>query len=112
MTRIAAIVCGAGVSSTFLARAVRSLVVANGLDWTVEPLAEDQLASRADDLSVVLVGRHLADHLGTMQTALDRSGVPVHLLPAGSSTDVVDHCVALLRDLDLTPSAAKGHPHG
>ena len=65
MTRTVAIVCGAGVSSTFLARAVRDLVRERGLDWTVEALAEDQLVDRASSLDLVLANlhEHLALHL-------------------------------------------------
>lgn len=112
MTRTAAIVCGAGVSSTFLARAVRTLATERGLDWIVEPLAEDQLPTRIDDLAIVLIGHHLADRFEALQNALALSGVPAALLPAGDPVATAEQGVALLHSLDSARSVSEGHPHG
>lgn len=112
MTRTAAIVCGAGVSSTFLARAVRTLATERGLDWIVEPLAEDQLPTRIDDLAIVLVGHHLADRFEALQSALALSGVPAALLPAGDPAATAEQGVALLHALDSARSVSEGHLHG
>lgn len=110
--RTAAIVCGAGVSSTFLARAVRTLATERGLDWRVEPLAEDQLAQRVTELAIVLVGHHLADRFDALQSALAVSGVPVALLPAGDPVAAAEQGVALLLSLDSASSVSEGHAHG
>jgi PTS system cellobiose-specific IIB component len=112
MTRTAAIVCGAGVSSTFLARAVRTLATERGLDWHVEPLAEDQLPHRIDDLAIVLVGHHLADRFEALQSALALSGVPAALLPAGDPVATAEQGVALLHALDPARPVSEGHSHG
>ena len=87
MTRTAAIVCGAGVSSTFLARAVRTL-------------------------AIVLVGHHLADRFEALQSALALSGVPAALLPVGDPVATAEQGVALLHSLDSARSVSEGHPHG
>lgn len=110
--RTAAIVCGAGVSSTFLARAIRVLVAERELDWHVEPLAEDQLAARIDDLSIVLVGHHLADRFPALQTALAASSVPAALLEAADHAATAEQGVALLLSLDSARTVSEGHPHG
>ncbi|MFN4002215.1 PTS sugar transporter subunit IIB [Microcella sp.] len=112
MTRTAAIVCGAGVSSTFLARAVRTLATERGLDWRIEPLAEDQVPTRIDELSIVLVGHHLADRFEALQRALALSGVPAALLPEGDPVTTAEHGVALLLALDSARTVSEGHPHG
>lgn len=110
--RTAAIVCGAGVSSTFLARAMRTLATERGLDWRVEPLAEDQLPHRLHELAIVLVGHHLADRFEALQSTFAVSGVPAALLPAGDPVATAEQGVALLLSLDSARTVSEGHPHG
>ncbi len=117
MHRTAAIVCGAGVSSTFLARAVRDLANDSGLDWQVEPLAEDQLANRADSVGLVLVGHHLAHRLDDLRLVVASRGVPVVVLESDDLAAAAHQSVALLHahDVERADGAnrpSKGNPHG
>jgi len=112
MTRTAAIVCGAGVSSTFLARAVRTLATERGLDWHVEPLAEAELPRRIDVLSYVLVGHHLAGRFAELKAALAINGVPAALLEASDPVAAAEQGVALLLSLDTASTVSEGHSHG
>ncbi len=108
MTQTVAIVCGAGVSSTFLARAVRDLVSARGIDWRVLPLAQDQLIDLAPTLDLVLFGSHLDGRVAEITAELERCSVAVATLQAP------DHLTAsreALRHLIEIPSR-EGHPHG
>ena len=107
MTRIVAIVCGAGVSSTFLARAVRDLVGQRSLDWTVEALAEDQLATRAPDLDLVLLGHHVASRRDLVRAVV--GAVPVGVLAHTDPLTAARDALALLTST-ITPS--KGATHG
>jgi len=118
MIRTAAIVCGAGVSSTFLARALRILLTERGLDWNIEALAEDQLPLRIDELTIVLVGHHLADRFGALEASLALSGVPAALLEASDHSTAAEQGVALLTSIDPArrhddaDAHSEGHPHG
>lgn len=103
MTRTVAVVCGAGVSSTFLARGLRRLLAERGLDWSVEPLAVDQLAGSAERLDHVVVGRHLAETAGEIAASLAARGVRTTLLTTPGSGDdaareALDHLTAALAD--------------
>lgn len=100
MTRTAAIVCGAGVSSTFLARAVRHQSAHDGLDWHFEPLAEDQLGSRIAEFSVVFIGHHLAARYDEIAAALASSGVPTVLLDSDDHGGATAQAVTALHSLD------------
>ena len=100
MTRTAAIVCGAGVSSTFLARAVRERVSQSGLDWLIEPLAADQVVARAAEFSVVLVGHHLADSFEEFSARIADSGVPALVLDSDDHASAADQALDLLHSLD------------
>ncbi|MBX9471562.1 hypothetical protein [Microcella sp.] len=96
MTRTVAIVCAAGVASTFLARALREQLAQHELDWSVEPLAVDQLPSRAAELSIVLVGHHLAAHFVAVRDGLAETGVPAHLLDSDDHASAARQALALL----------------
>lgn len=100
MTLTAAIVCGAGVSSTFLARALRERVAEHGLEWAIEPLAEDQLTDHAERFAVVFVGHHLADRLDQIRLAVAPHGVPVCALDSDAHTDAARQALAVLLDRD------------
>lgn len=100
MTRTAAIVCAAGVASTFLARALREQLAQHELDWSVEPLAADQLPARASELSIVLVGHHLRTRFTELRDELAEAGVPVHLLDTDDHASAARQALALLHDLD------------
>lgn len=104
MTRTAAIVCGAGVSSTFLARAVRDLVAQHGLDWQIEPLAEDQVRSRLDDLSIVLLGHHLADRFTEVSASLAPHGVSIVSLDSDNHASAAAQALLALQSLDRNDS--------
>lgn len=106
MTRIAAIVCGAGVSSTFLARAVRELAAQHGLEWVIEPLAEDQVGARIGELSIVLIGHHLADRFAEVSESLARSGVPVVCLESDDHASAAQQALIALQSLDRSTTVS------
>lgn len=114
MTRIAAIVCGAGVSSTFLARALQALAVEQGLDWSIEPLAEDELTRRSGDVAMVFVGHHLSHRFADVQARLALSDVPSALLETSDQVTAAEQGVAVLaamdqaRQLDSATASNKG----
>ena len=118
MTRTVAIVCAAGVASTFLARALRERIAEHALDWQVEPLAADQLPARVSNLSVVFVGQHLRDQFVELQQSLADAAVPARLLDSDNHTSAAEQALALLVDLDsrarISPSldSQKEAPHG
>jgi len=94
MTRTVAVVCGSGVSSTFLARGLRGAIAELSLDWRVEPLSMGELADRADDLDLVIVGRHLAGSADSIASALE-GRVPAVVLDAlGTGPEAVASAIA------------------
>ncbi|KQV26293.1 hypothetical protein [Yonghaparkia sp. Root332] len=116
MTRTVAVVCGSGVSSTFLARGLRGAIAERSLDWRVEPLSVDELADRADDLDLVIVGQHLAAGVDAVTSALDGRAPSVVLDAPGTGPDAV---ASALAHLTAAPSAAssttapsEGEHHG
>lgn len=118
MSRTAAIVCAAGVASTFLARALREQIAEHGLDWTVEPLAVDQLPSRLADVSIVFVGHHLAGHVDALQRDIADSDAALHVLDSDDHASASRQALVLLIALDdrtsvLSPlDSKKEAPHG
>lgn len=117
MTRTVAVVCGSGVSSTFLARGLRGAIAERSLDWRVEPLSMGELADRADDLDLVIIGGHLAASADSIFSALE-GRVPAIVLDAlGTGPDAVASAVALLTaaPIHAAPSPAapsEGEHHG
>jgi len=106
MTRTAAIVCGAGVSSTFLARAVRELAAQHGLEWNIEPLAEDQVGARIGELSMVFVGHHLADRFAEVSKSLAPSGVAVICLESDDHASAAHQALIALQALDRSTTVS------
>lgn len=105
MTRTAAIVCGAGVSSTFLARALRRALAERASEWVVEPLALDQVEHEAPRLDHVILGQHLAAEAAEIVASLALLGVPATLLSTpGSSDDAAREALAHLTDSVTEPS--------
>ncbi|MDO8338191.1 MAG: hypothetical protein Q7T15_08055 [Microcella sp.] len=103
MTRTVAVVCGSGVSSTFLARGIRGAIAERSLDWRVEPLSMGELADRAADLDLVILGRHLAGSADSIASALE-GRVPAVVLDAfGTGPEAVASAVSHLM---ASPAAA------
>lgn len=75
------VVCGAGASSTFVARRIRKSAEARGLPVTAEACPLDSLPDRMPDGRVILLGPHLGDHLAAVRIAADRAGLAVVVLP-------------------------------
>lgn len=99
MTRTAAIVCGSGVSSTFLARALRRELAERSIDWVVEPLALDQVVQASARLDRVILGQHLAREAADVIAALALVGVPATLLSTpGTGDDAAREALAHLTD--------------
>lgn len=74
------VVCGAGASSTFVARRLRHAAAAAGLDWDASAGVEGSVPSAGHDLA----GPHLADRLDALRA---RTRVPVAVLPADVFSD-------------------------
>ncbi|GAA1686103.1 hypothetical protein GCM10009792_02440 [Microcella alkalica] len=109
MTRTVAVVCGSGVSSTFLARGLRGAIADRSLDWAVEPLSVDDLADRADALDLVIVGHHLAADADAVSAALG-GRVPAVVLDApGTGPDAVTAALAHLTSTTSAPSEGEHH---
>jgi PTS system cellobiose-specific IIB component len=105
MTRTAAIVCGAGVSSTFLARALRRALAEQSSEWTVEPLALDQVVHEAPRLDHVILGEHLETQAPEIIASLALVGVPATLLSTpGTGDDAAREALAHLTDSLTEPS--------
>lgn len=80
------VVCGAGASSTFVARRLARAASGAGLDWSTEAGTE-RTALNAAGTDVVLIGPHLADRADSIRSALiGRSCVVV--LPDDAFTDI------------------------
>lgn len=81
------VVCGAGASSTFVARRLRHAAAAAGLDWDASAGVEGSVPSADHDIAdhdLVLVGPHLADRLDVLRA---RTRFPVAVLPADVFSD-------------------------
>ncbi len=76
------VVCGAGASSTFVARRIRKAADARGLAATAEACPLDALSGRLSVSQVVLLGPHLADRLDDLIHSADAAGVAVAVMPA------------------------------
>ncbi len=109
MTRTVAVVCGSGVSSTFLARGLRGAIAERSLDWTVEPLSVDELADRADALDLVIVGHHLAADVDDVASALGGRVPAVALDAPGTGPDAVASALAHLTAPITAPSEGEHH---
>ena len=72
-----AIVCGAGASSTFLARRLSELSRSAGIDWTFSPHSLDVVNSETAD--IVAVSHHVANEF--VVDDLVNRGVNVLVLP-------------------------------
>ena len=79
------IVCGAGVSSTFVAKRIARAADAAGVAVSARPAVFSELA-HADEADLVLLGPHLADRLDEASTLL--SATPVAVLPEASLRDM------------------------
>lgn len=87
------IVCGAGASSTFIARRLQRAADAEGLSLSARAgVWGDTVDERSTDL--VLVGPHLADRLGEAASAADP--VPVRALTEACVRDLTGREVLAL----------------
>lgn len=114
MSQTVAILCGAGVSSTFLARALRERLAERSLDWTVEPLAADQLSEWLDHLSLVLVGHHMTQSLAEVSAMCSEKGIRVATLDSPHHDFAALQAVTIIAETEPSAStnATKGHLHG
>ncbi|MDP3208055.1 MAG: hypothetical protein Q8M65_02805 [Rhodoglobus sp.] len=114
MSQTVAVLCGAGVSSTFLARALREQLAERSLDWTVEPLAVDQLGDRLDHLSLVLIGHHMAESIAEVTSMCRAKGIRVAKLDSPHHDFAALQAVTIIAEAEPSASinATKGYPHG
>ena len=76
------VVCGAGASSTFVARRIRKAADARALAATAEACPLDSLTDRLPTAQVVLLGPHLGDRLADVRRLSASAGVAVAVMPA------------------------------
>ncbi|WP_040165497.1 PTS sugar transporter subunit IIB [Microbacterium gorillae] len=80
------IVCGAGASSTFVAKRLQRAADAADVDLSARPGTWGSISAHADVADLVLLGPHLADHLDEVRQNL--TPTPVALLPEGCIRDL------------------------
>lgn len=107
------VMCGAGVSSTFLASRMRSLARSRELQVTATAASQDQLPDELPGVTALLVGPHLAQQFDELDAVSRSFGVPAALLPntafePDGADAALDLAIALLRISHST----EGHPRG
>ncbi|MDT0158663.1 hypothetical protein Q9R19_13620 [Microbacterium sp. ARD32] len=103
------VVCGAGASSTFVARRLARSASEAGLDWSTEAGTE-RTAMTTPGVDLVLIGAHLADRVDDIRSALSgRAGVAV--LPETAFTDIDGSAtLQFVRDAMVAPHDRKETP--
>lgn len=100
------VVCGAGASSTFVARRIRKSADARAFTATADACPIDTLAEQLSTAQVVLLGPHLGDRLAEVRALADAAGVAVAVMPATVfSSPVGDEAL----DLALEAAGASSH---
>lgn len=103
------VVCGAGASSTFVARRLAHAATAAGLPWTTEAGTEHS-ARTAVGVDAVLLGPHLAARTADIRAALFPR-VLVITLPDDAFTDLDgSRTLRLVRDAMAAPHDRKETP--
>lgn len=113
------VVCGAGASSTFVARRIRLSATARSLPVTAEACPLDSLSERLPGSGVVLLGPHLGNRLDDVRTSAGSAGVAVAVLPATifsspSGDEALDIALEAAGALSMQgePQRSDGGPHG
>jgi PTS system cellobiose-specific IIB component len=75
------VVCGAGASSTFVARRIRKAAEARSVSATAEACPLDSLPAQLAGAGVILLGPHLGDRLASVRHTAEGAGVAVVVLP-------------------------------
>jgi len=100
------VVCGAGASSTFVARRLAKAASAAGLVWSTEAGTE-RTAYSAAGIDLVLVGPHLADRADLIRSWVSER-TRVIALPDDAFTDLDgSHTLRLVRDAMSAPQDRK-----
>ena len=106
MTITVGLVCAAGVSSTFLAQAIRRELKLTGVDVRFEPLSVDQFEQAVSELDLVLVAQHLRGQYGAI--AAQAGGTPVVLLISDTHGVAVAEAIAEIT-AHTTTVVSEGH---
>lgn len=107
MTITVGLVCAAGVSSTFLAQAIRRELTPTCVDLHVEPLAADQVGQAAGELDLVLVAQHLGADLAAI--AARAGSTPVVLLTSDTHGVAVAEAIAEITARTTATPVSEGH---
>jgi len=100
------VVCGAGASSTFVARRLAKAASAAGLDWSTEAGTE-RTALAAAGIDLVLVGPHLSDRADHIRASVSER-TRVIALPDDAFTDLDgSQTLRLVRDAMSAPQDRK-----
>lgn len=107
MTITVGLVCAAGVSSTFLAQAIRRELKLTGVDVRFEPLSVDQFDVAVGQLDLVLVAQHLGDQFADVAS---RAGsTPVVLLSSDHHGVAVTEAIAEITARTTATPVSEGH---
>lgn len=106
MTITVGLVCAAGVSSTFLAQAIRRELKLTGVDVRFEPLSVDQFEQAVSELDLVLVAQHLGGQYGVI--AAQAGNTPVVLLSSDTHGVAVTEAIAEIT-AHTTTVVSEGH---
>ena len=104
MTFRVGLVCAAGVSSTFLAHAVRSALAESGLDVELEPMAADRAA--VADVELLLIAHHLRGAAAELAAA---TAAPLVVLSTDDRAAVVTEAVRVIAEHTADRTPMEGH---
>lgn len=108
MTFHVGLVCAAGVSSTFLAHAVRSALAESGLNAVnLEPMAADRAA--VADVDLMLIAHHLRGAASERATA---TSAPLVVLSTDDRAAVITEAVRVIAEHRPTAPSWKDTDHG
>ena len=107
MTITVGLVCAAGVSSTFLAQAIRRELKLTGVDVRFEPLSADQFDQAVGELDLVLVAQHLGADFAAI--AARAGSTPVVLLTSDTHGVAVTEAIAEITARTTSTHVPEGH---
>lgn len=72
--------CGAGMSSGFMAKAIRVAAKEQGLDFDVEARSESEVEDYIEDIDILLICPHTKHLLEELKETAEPYGVPVEMI--------------------------------
>lgn len=75
------LVCGAGMSSGFLANNSRKYAKKNKIDMKIDARSTSEVASYAGQIDVLLVGQNYKGEIPAFEKILENYNVPIGIIP-------------------------------